>query len=316
MDTKLIEAFIVVADNLSFTRAAEQLGTTQPLLSRAIRRLEDVVGEELIDRRSRQIALTAAGLALRREAQNILNQIGVAVQRARSAGHGSPGLLRIGYVGAAHSQFFHRGIRKFRETHPEVTLDLIMMSGSSQVDALRAGELDFGILRFDDHDRQNLTWKIIGRARLILAAPADWALAPNQPIDLATLRDAPFIFAHPDIAPDVHAAHVACCDAAGFQPRIVRYVRESDELRFLVATGFGAGFVYETTLLTQMDGVRFLPIANPPENLFVDFYLTWLPQHPPRLAQSFIACMTQETYIASIVPRDEGFGLEWHHAAF
>jgi len=316
LDTKLIEAFIVVAHNLSFTRAAEELGTTQPLLSRAIRRLEDVIGEELIDRRSRQIALTPAGLALQQEAQNILNQIGVAFQRARSAGHGSPGLLRIGYVGAVLSQVFHRGIRKFHKIHPEVTLDLIMMSGSAQTDALRAGELDFGILRFDDHDRRNLTWKVIGRSRLILAVPADWALPPDQPVDLATLRDAPFIFAHPDAAPDVHAAHVASCDAAGFQPRNIRYVRESDELRFLVAAGFGAGFVYETTLLTQMDGVRFLPIANPPENLFVDFYLTWLPQHPPRLAQSFISCMTDETYVAWVMERDGGFALEWRHAIF
>src|SRR5262245_27204013 len=121
LDVELVRAFIVVAQNLSFTRAAEQLGTTQPLLSRSMRRLEDVVGEELFDRRKRQIALTPSGAAFLEEAQGVLDQLGLALRRSQMAGRGSPKTLRVGYLGSMWMQTFHRGIRKFRSLHPEVT---------------------------------------------------------------------------------------------------------------------------------------------------------------------------------------------------
>jgi DNA-binding transcriptional LysR family regulator len=314
MDAELIQAFLVIADNLSFTRAAEQLGTSQPQLSRAIRRLEDVVGEELIDRSRRQIELTPSGHAFRGECQGILDRIEVAVQRARRAGHGSPGLLRIGFTASAPSQPLRHGLIAFREMHPEVRLHIEMMKANEQADALRSGELDVGLFLFNNTDRRELTWRTIARSGFVMALPASWGFPKDQPIRLESLRDAPFILSHPDVAPQLHAAHMSCCDAAGFRPKIVRYVRDSIELRFLVACGLGVGFAYETSLNAPVDGIQFLPIADGPESLAVEFHIAWLADRPSRLVLDLIACMQETSREARIVPTDGSFGLEWTQA--
>jgi DNA-binding transcriptional LysR family regulator len=316
LDTELIRAFIAVARNQSFTRAAEQLGTTQPLLSRAMHRLEDTVGEVLFDRSKRQIALTPSGAVFLDEAQGILDKIGVALRRTHIAGHGSPETLRIGYMATMWTQTFHRGVRKFRTLFPDVALDFRLMPDEDQANALRAGELDLGLLHFRMCDRRELTWRTIGRAKLILAVPSDWPIPHGEPIDLSSLRDRPFVLADPVVAPDIHAAHIACCDNAGFRPREVRYSRDAVELRFLVAAGLGAAFVFDTTLLTNLDGIYVAPMANPPKNLFVDFNVVWLPRHAHSNTRAFIECMTSETYGASIIQDQNSFRIKWRKASF
>lgn len=316
MDTDLVRAFIVVAQNLSFTRAAEELGTTQPLLSRSMRRLEDVVGEELFDRRKRQIALTPSGAAFLEEAQGILDQLGMALRRAQVAGRGSPETLRVGYTASMWMQTYHRGIRKFRRLFPEVHLDLRMMRPDEQTNALRCGDIDLGLMHFSNSDRSDLTWKIIGRDQIVLAIPSDWPADPGRPIDLASLRDRPFVLADPEIAPELYAAHVACCESAGFQPRVAGYNRDPAELRFLVAAGLGAGFTFETALLMKLDGIHFAPMANPPKNLSIDTHVMWRPRRTPANARAFIDCMTSETYVASIVSNPDSFGIEWRRTRF
>jgi DNA-binding transcriptional LysR family regulator len=316
LDTNLVRAFIVVAQNLSFTRAAELLGTTQPLLSRAMRRLEDIVGEELIDRRKRQIALTPSGAAFLEEAQGILDHVGVALRRARSAGDGSLETLRIGYVPAIWLQNFHGGIRKFRRASPEIELDMRGMTSQQQTEALRAGEIDLGLTHLSNCDRRGLAWRVVGRNQLVLAIPSDWPVTPGRSIELASLRDRPFVLSDPEVAPELYAAHTAACRNAGFEPQVAAYARGSAELRFLVAAGFGVGFAYETALLTPVDGIRFMPMASVPEELQIESYVVWLPRRAPAHVQDFIDCMTSETYAAAVVLDGDEFGIEWRRASF
>ncbi len=316
MDTDLVRAFIVVAQNLSFTRAAEQLGTTQPLLSRSMRRLEDVVGEQLFDRSKRQIALTPSGAAFLEEAQGVLDQLGLALRRSQMAGRGAPRTLRVGYMASMWMQTFHRGIRKFRLQHPEVILDLRMMASDEQANALRCGDIDVGLMNFNNCDRRELTWRIVGRERMILALPSDWPAEPGQPVELASLRDRPFVLADPDQAPEIHAAHIACCDSAGFQPNVVRYNRDGAELRFLIAAGVGAGFAFESALPMKFDGIHFAPMTPAAETLYVDSHVVWAPRRAPANTLDFIDCMTSETYAATVSSTGEGFALEWRRASF
>jgi DNA-binding transcriptional LysR family regulator len=316
MDTDLIKSFVVVARHLSFTLAAEDLGTTQPLLSRAMRRLESIVGEDLFNRKNRQIALTPSGVAFLAEAQGILDQVNIALRRASAAGHGAKGLLRLGYVSTSQFQTFHRGIRKFRKLHPDVSLEFRLMTAVEQANALRAGELDAGLLQFTNFDRRELTWKSVGRSWLILAIPSDWPIKTGKPVELSLLRDRPFVFADPEIAPDMHAAQVACCNRAGFQPREMHYCRDANELRFLVAAGVGVAFVPDNALFSKMDGIHYAPIHDPPSNLFFDFYIVWLPRRSSSRTLSFIDCMTSETYAISITQKKDGFHAEWQKARF
>jgi DNA-binding transcriptional LysR family regulator len=314
LDIELLRAFIVVARNLSFTLAAEELGTTQPMLSRAMRRLEDLVGEELFDRRKRQIALTPSGAALLEEAQGVLDRLGLAFRRARMAGHGSPRALRVGYMSPIRTPSIHLGVRKFRSQYPGVMVDFRRMPADEQTNALRGGELDVGVMMLNNCDRRELTWRVIGREGYLAAIPSDWPVDPSLPIDLSTLRDRPFVAPDPERAPEVHAAAIACCDQAGFQPRVVRYIQDHEEARFLIAAGIGAGFAYSSALLTRLDGILYLPIAPTPK-AFVESHVVWAPHRTPPEARAFIDCLESEACSAEVVQAGEGFGVVWRPMA-
>jgi DNA-binding transcriptional LysR family regulator len=316
LEIELFRAFIAVAKNLSFTRAAEELGTTQPLLSRSIRRLEDVVGEALFDRSRRQIALTPAGAAFLSEAQAILDRVNLALRRAQMAGYGSPRTLRVGYVGAMWMHSIHWGVRKFRARHPEVTLDLRMMPADEQANALRGGEIEVGLMGFSKCDLRDLTWRIISRESYVMAIPSEWPFDPGRPIDLAALRDRPFLIADPDIAPEIHAASIDSCVNAGFQPRVVKYTRDGAELRFLVAAGMGAGFAFASALQTRMDGIHFAPMTPALTGRFMDSQVVWAPHRAPPLVREFVDCMISESYAAVIVPQAGSYSIEWRRTNF
>jgi len=311
MDVDLIRAFIVVAKNLSFTRAADELGTSQPLLSRAIRRLEDVVGEELVDRTRRQIALTPAGCAFLKECRSILDRIDVAINCARKAGHGAKSVLRIGVTESVPAPSLRHGVSAFIKQRPEVSMSVKMMPGNVLADALRSGELDAGLILFNNTDRRDLTWRTVARSRIVLAVPSAWKFPNDQEVRLELLRDAPFVLSNPETSPQVYAAHISWCDEAGFRPKNVRYASSSLEMRFLVSCGLGVGFAYESNLGSSWDGIDFLPIANYPQTDAVEFHLTWLADRPSPLVQDFLECLMQNVRHGHIVRRENGFGLEW-----
>lgn len=84
LDLPGLEAFVAVADLGSFLRAGARLGISQPALTRRLQRLEQIVGQELLLRRTRPIRLTPAGAALLPEAQQALSQLADAMRRAGS----------------------------------------------------------------------------------------------------------------------------------------------------------------------------------------------------------------------------------------
>src|SRR6478672_2795533 len=92
LEVRQLRYFVAVAEELHFGRAAERLGMAQPPLSRAIRELERQLGVRLLERTTRQVALTAAGEVLLRDARTALDAVTAAAARARQAGQSTPGL--------------------------------------------------------------------------------------------------------------------------------------------------------------------------------------------------------------------------------
>jgi DNA-binding transcriptional LysR family regulator len=86
VETRELEYFLAVAEELHFGRAAERLGIAQPPLSRAIGRLERRMGVQLFDRTSRRVRLTAAGAVFLTESRKALTAVDAAVSRAKDSG--------------------------------------------------------------------------------------------------------------------------------------------------------------------------------------------------------------------------------------
>src|SRR5690625_1292237 len=92
-----IRAFVVLAEELHFRRAAERLFMTQPGLSRMIRWLEEEVGAELLRRTTRRVELTAAGVAFLEDCREVLAGLERGVKHARSAAAGDIGYVTVAY---------------------------------------------------------------------------------------------------------------------------------------------------------------------------------------------------------------------------
>lgn len=146
MELRHLEYFVAVAEQLNFSRAAEMLYVTQPLLSQQIAELEKELGVVLLSRNRRSVRLTNAGLALLSEARIILARVNGAkkiVQDAES-GIGLGGKLRIGYDQVFDRSLITKTVYQFREMYPCVDCSLTCCNFAKLIYSVSENELDVG----------------------------------------------------------------------------------------------------------------------------------------------------------------------------
>src|SRR5690606_18837581 len=133
-----IQYFIAVAEDLSFTRAAERLHIGQPPLSQSIQMLEEDIGTKLFERTRRWVKLTEAGRLFLEDARQIVALTASAAHNARRAGNGEIGDLHLGFNNSTpFTTHFANTINAYRNQFPLVTLHLSEMSTMQQIEAIR-----------------------------------------------------------------------------------------------------------------------------------------------------------------------------------
>src|SRR5215469_17359303 len=142
-----LRAFAVLASELHFRKASEQLFLSQPALTKKIQRLEEKVHGPLFVRSRRKVSLTEAGRVLLPRASKLLRDAESAVAETKAAIEGRAGTLRIGFGIASVSDILPRTILRFRKLYPEVELQMREMPSPLQVSSLIDDRLDAGILR-------------------------------------------------------------------------------------------------------------------------------------------------------------------------
>jgi len=268
MDVELrhLRYFVAVAEELSFTRAAERLHIAQPPLSTQVRNLEAELGVELFDRSRRQIALTDAGELLLDEARVLLVQVEQALSATRKAGTGETGRLTIGFIPSASTSTLPAHLRAFRGRYPGVELFLRELPPDELVAQLHAGALDvcFLYLPFDD-DR--LEQVVVAREPLVAALPEDHRLAGSErPLAMRSLRDEPFVLPARHHMPGLNARVLDTCRRAGFAPEPVqRDVWLMQTVLGLVAGGLGVALVPSSVQHLNRTGVSFRRLQDPGE---------------------------------------------------
>ena len=147
MDFRRLRYFVAVAEERSFTRAAERLHTSQPSLSEQIRNLEDSLGFTLLTRNPRKVELTTVGAAFLDEARQVLRQVEYAVARTRSAAEKTRESLSIGFVPSAEVQIFPVVLPALRLQYPRVQVVLKSLTPPEQLAALTNGDIDIAFTR-------------------------------------------------------------------------------------------------------------------------------------------------------------------------
>src|SRR5919109_2058925 len=184
MELRHLRYFVALAQELSFTRAAERLHVSQPPLSQQIRALEDELGTPLFTRTSRRVELTAAGEVFLEHAKAVLERIEQASSQARAIGAGTSGHLEIGLSGSLLLSPLPRLIASYRRSFPGVAVVLHEITPVAQLVALRERKIDLSFSRTAVDDAlfiSELAW----RDPVVVALPRGHRLGRRRKISLA-----------------------------------------------------------------------------------------------------------------------------------
>ncbi|NIY63798.1 LysR family transcriptional regulator [Streptomyces malaysiensis] len=153
LETRELEYFIAVADELHFSRAAVRLSIAQPALSKAIRRIETRLGVPLFVRSSRHVELTPAGEALREHGRHALNAVSAAVRNARRAAD-TQAHLRLVLKPGGDAGLLSGILAEYAHQPDARRVDILFSGPADRTDFLRDGRADVGLLfaPFDDLD--------------------------------------------------------------------------------------------------------------------------------------------------------------------
>jgi DNA-binding transcriptional LysR family regulator len=152
LETRELAYFVVIAEELNFSRAAERLGIAQPPLSRAIRQLERRMGVALLERSSRHVRLTEAGEVLLTEGRKALDAVTAAGRRAQRAGLSDPQLV-LALKPGGDGGLLPSILAAYESVPGALPVDIVMRGIGEPVALLRAGRADVALL----HDRHDLT---------------------------------------------------------------------------------------------------------------------------------------------------------------
>ncbi len=264
MELRHLRYFITVAEELHFTRAAERLNMGQPPLSQQIQALEKEMGVELFERTKRKVALTTAGKCFFEEAQHILDQVKIAVDKTQRIAHGELGELRLGFTASfPMTSLLPNILYEYRQCYPNVTLRLKEMYTPDQFNALLHNKIDVGIVRSNEPTApEGISMITLRRDPLLLVVHKHHPFAELPSISLAQCKDESFI-AYPSAAGTLFRRYVQqLCKKAGFEQRIVQEAGEAVTKISLVATGLGITVLPSPIDSLRIEGVRYIPLSD------------------------------------------------------
>ncbi|OWW20662.1 LysR substrate-binding domain-containing protein [Noviherbaspirillum denitrificans] len=264
MELRHLRYFVAVAEELSFTRAAERLHIGQPPLSQQIQALEAEIGVTLLDRSRRWVRLTEPGRLFLEDARRILALSSGAAETARRAQRGEAGELRIGFTRSIpYTPIFPAIINAYRKQFPEVSLRLQDMTTKQQAAALKDGALDLGFMRpLDAASPEGLELTVLARDGFAAVLPADHRLVGKASIAIGELRDEDFVMFPYDDGTTLTPRIIALCREAGFEPRLVMEAREAAAIGGLVAAGCGVSVLPAVLGSMGIQGACFRPLKG------------------------------------------------------
>jgi DNA-binding transcriptional LysR family regulator len=253
LPTTELRAFVTLAEQLHFGRAADRLHITQPALTKQIQRLEDAVGGALVRRGYREVQLTHAGEVLLPRAAQLLQESAATLDLARRAARGQLGVLRIGFGLATIQRLLPDLLLRFRAALPGVELRLRDMATTAQVAALARGDLDVGFVRLPVIEPRIDTRPILHeRLVALLGAQSRWQSREG----LRSASHQPFVTIARTTSAGFYDHVIAVCRAAGFAPNIVQETNELFTMMMLVQGGMGIALAPSSATIRRPPGVR------------------------------------------------------------
>jgi LysR family hydrogen peroxide-inducible transcriptional activator len=288
MEISQLRYFLKVAERQNFTRAGEELGITQPALSRAIARLEEEIGQPVFERQTRKVVLTDAGRLMEARARQILAQIDDAL--AEITDDGESGRIRVGAIPTIAPFFLPGVLRGFRDQHPQAHVVVYEETTDRLLQRCHQGEVDMALLAAPVA-RQYLEVEPLFDEELLLVLSAGHPLAMKKQVTVADIQGHPFV-----LLDETHCLSdtiISFCRQRSFQPVSVERTSQLVTVEELVALGHGVSLIPQMARnLDDSDRRIYRSLADPkPTRRIV---LVWNPyRFQSRVAERFKECVRE-----------------------
>lgn len=214
VELRHISAFLMLAEELHFGRAAERLHLAQPSLSLQLKQLERRVGVQLVARTSHRVWLTPAGEAFRRESGRLLDQLEVAMESARNASVGAGGRIRIGFNFPAGQHVIIPALHVMRRRNPDIATPLTAKHTRGQLAGLRDGSLDIAFV-YGSSRQQGLRQRAITALPLVGLCSGLHPLAHLGSVQWAELGRHRCVLPSPATSPAMYDSLLVAARSAG-----------------------------------------------------------------------------------------------------
>jgi DNA-binding transcriptional LysR family regulator len=260
--------FATVAEQKSFTRAAEKLRIAQSAISHQIKTLEEELEVKLLLRTKRSVKLTAAGHAFLREANDILNRVEQSRLEVRRAAQGETGTLSIGFFKTGTLLFLPELIHAYHTHYPSVRIHLHEQTPSEQLEALKLGRIDVGFTRpLPKAQAARFVQERVYRDCVVAVLPDRHALACLRKISLEKLANENWVLVSRSTAPELVDGFRLLCTNAGFSPRVINEPERMQAVLTMVAAGIGVSLAPSSVRAFYQPGVTLIPIQPDPPPL-------------------------------------------------
>ncbi|NLV49333.1 MAG: LysR family transcriptional regulator [Clostridiales bacterium] len=266
MNINQLNYFISVAESRSFSMAAEKHYINQAAVTQQIKALEDALGCQLVNRKTRPVSLTQAGEVLLIEARALLERLQTAVDRTREASTGIVGNLHIGYLRGYERSSLSDYLRAYHQKYPNVMVSCYRNSTDRLEAGLIGGKYDM-IITWDStnlYKNEEIASFELEKARLVCALYSRHPLARGSSVDRISLKGERLLYLSPSETKGTigDGFYMDLYRKSGYVPNIIFHSSDAESILMMVAAEEGISILpdYMTSKLDNAEGIVFIPM--------------------------------------------------------
>ncbi len=249
---KQLRVFVAVARHGSFSRAGEAIGLTQSAVSHSVKELEAEVGVRLLDRTTREVVLTDAGLRLANRVERLLDELQAALLDARSFGVQRSGTVRVATSQTISAHLMPQCIAAGEREYPEIRIMLRDQAQQQVLHSVRNAEVDFGIV-VDPVQAVDLECEAVLHEPFLLLCRDDHPFAAQQEVRWSALNGCRLVLQ--DYASGSRPLIDSALRQQGVEAQVVQEIGHPATLFPMVAEGIGIS-IFPALALPLPEGGR------------------------------------------------------------
>ena len=293
IEIKYLQAAVVLAEELNFTRAAARLGMSQSTFSRQIGELDAVLGFELFLREHPRVENTNSSQIFVEHARIALSHVDQAVHLAKAAKLGAEHIITLGRSPYTDPLLTSRAMSLHLPLYPNLEVRLKSKFSCELVHGVLSSEIDMAFIT-QPPETPLLTMTAVAQAPLHVAIPEDHTLAAKPALPLKELGDTCWILFEKQVHPPVYQRIMALAESEQIRPTTIHHILNADEAFQLVSELGGIAFLTGATAKRSIrPGIVFRPLTDAP--LLLNTYLAVRADNRSRVISEFVRAFMKKS---------------------